>query len=388
MKKPGGRRFRVFRIILVLAVIYAGWLAYEIVSYKIYMSPPPKSPAPGQNEVEGVYHIHSNLSDGKSSPARIAGAAAGAGCDFLILADHGRPNRESLAAEGWKDRVLLLAGSELSTDRGHLVALNFRPPEGELSRRAQDAAREVGLLGGFTVIAHPYSKVRWSWGDSSDYAGIEIVNADSVFRGNLLRTLPYLPALLFKPGLPLLRTLGPPTTHLRKWDERNAVHPMFGYFSADAHVLYRPLFGFLHLHLLLEEPLSRDFEAARSQVFTALRRGRFYNAVEAAARARGFRFIGIRGEARHPMGDEIVLDPAGPEVWLRAWAPFGFRHEVRILRDGKVVAASEGKELRFEARTPGVYRAEVFLKERSPLGPNVPWILSNPVFLRLKGTRP
>jgi hypothetical protein len=29
---------------------------------------------------------------------------------------------------------------------------------------------------------------------------------------------------------------------------------------------------------------------------------------------------------------------------------------------------------------PGVYRAEVYLRERTPLAPGVPWILSNPIY--------
>jgi hypothetical protein len=137
---------------------------------------------------------------------------------------------------------------------------------------------------------------------------------------------------------------------------------------------------------LLEKPLSREFEAARRQVFDALRNGRFFSAVDAAARAEGFRFWAENDGKIFPMGAELDLErgeagPTGP-VKLHVRTPFSFAHETRLVRNGQILTRSSERDLTFEASGPGVYRAEVYLTEKSPLHAAVPWILSNPIFLR------
>lgn len=404
------------RGLLLAVAAYLAWLGVQILAYRVWRTEGPAggtgipgiAGGPPLFEVEGVYHVHSKHSDGYGTVERIARAASRAGLDFCILTDHGRPNRPSLAARGWREGVLILAGSELNVNRGHLVGLGFRLPadgragadRGDFSQRAEDAVQEIRARGGFSVIAHPYSKVRWTWGDPSEYAGLEIVNADTMLKDNWHRLLPYLPALLLRPGLPLIKTLDPPDASMRKWDEHGAGRPVFGYFSADAHLFYRPLFGFLRLHVLLDAPLpppGEDYEAAFDRVFDALRAGRFYNAVEAAAEADGFRFEVRTAEgARIRIGGDAEIDRAffaGPDgvaspraPVLAVDAPFGFRHSIRLVRDGAVVAeGGGGRALVYRAPAPGTYRVEVFLEARSPLGRGVPWIVSNPITLRAKG---
>jgi hypothetical protein len=50
-----------------------------------------------------------------------------------------------------------------------------------------------------------------------------------------------------------------------------------------------------------------------------------------------------------------------------------------LLRDGRVCASARGRELDFECREPGVYRAEARVKLD---GHTYPWILSNPIYVR------
>ena len=365
---------RILRIILGAAVIYAGWLLFESVRFRTYRNAFPA--ADDGREIQGVYHIHSALSDGKGSPAEIARLAKLENLDFIILTDHGNPNTESLRSRGYKDGVLVLAGSELSTNRGHLVALGFREPETPFSQKAEEAVPKIQALGGFAVIAHPYSKVKWSWGDSSFYLGLEIINADTMFQRNIGRIWPYLPLLLIRPRLPLIKMLEHPDSNLKKWDQRNSRAPMFGYFSADAHLFYRAIFSLLHLHVLLDKPLSRDFDEASGQVYDALRKGRFYNAVDAAAEAGGFRFTASGGRRTWRMGDTI---PGTAPARFVVRAPFSFSREIRLLHDGKIIASSEGDRLEASAEGPGTYRVEVFLRERTPLDGRIPWIISNPI---------
>lgn len=395
---------KILRWAPAVVALYAAWLAYSELSFRRYKNPDgaaaaAASPAPGgrvTRELQGVYHVHTVFSDGHATVDEIAARAAGERLDFVVLTDHGNPNAASLRAAGLRKGVLVLAGSELNVNRGHLVALGFRRPEGNLPSKAEDAVAAVRALGGFVVIAHPYSKVRWSWGDwgeSSDYSGIEIVNADTMFKDNYRRVLAYAPLLLLGSRLPLVKMLEHPAANLKRWDQRGASAAIAGYFSADAHLYYRGIFALLRLHVLVDAPAGDEGPAAEEAlIWNALRHGHFYNAVEAVADARGFRFAAEAGGGKgagsgsaraYRMGDTIAAAGAAERpVLFEIRVPFPFRKEVRLLRDGRLIASSRDDIVRVPSEGPGVYRVEVYLEERTPLGPDIPWIVSNPIYLR------
>lgn len=399
---------KILRWALAVAAIYAAWLAYSEFSFRSYGDPDGAPAAAardaggrGPRELQGVYHVHTTFSDGHATVDEVAALAARQGLDFVVLTDHGNPNHASLRAAGRRIGLLVLAGSELNVNRGHLVALGFRPPadEGKIPSNAEDAVAAVKSLGGFTVIAHPYSKVKWSWGDwgeSSDYSGIEIVNADTMFKNNYRHVLAYAPLLLLGSRLPLVKMLELPASNLKRWDQRGANAAIAGYFSADAHLYYRGIFALLRLHVLVDGPGESgraDPGAEEAVIWDALHHGRFYNAVEAVADARGFRFDAEAGGAArsatgrraraYGMGDSITIGAAAAgDVLFKARAPQPFRKEIRLLRDGRVIAATTGDTLRAPSEGPGVYRVEVYLRERTPLRADIPWIVSNPITLR------
>jgi len=369
---------KVLFILLSLLLIYVLWLGYQLVCFKTYSY---EGAERDPLEIRGAYHIHTIYSDGRKHPDKIAQLASRSSLDFIILTDHGLPNRECLASAGWKEGVLVLAGSELSVSRGHLVALGFDPPKEDFSQNAEQAAYQINRLRGFSVIAHPYSKVAWSWGKSTGYDGIEIINANTVLKYNMLRLIPLFPAVLVKPEYALLKMLGRPQKNLKKWDEINQSQSMFGFYSIDAHLLYCPLLPSLQLHVLLSHPLSSDFEVASRQVYSALRRGRFYNAVDAAAQARGFMFWAQRGEERLSMGEKTMFDPA---ITIHIQVPLPFAKEIHLIHNGKKLLVTSEDNLEYKAANPGFYRVEVYLREKSALRGDIPWILSNPIFLREK----
>ncbi len=361
---------------MALFLLYAIWLSFNILRFKTYKDPASKS---SPLEIEGVYHIHTTFSDGRKSLDEIAKLASQADIDFIILTDHGNPNHESYSSQGWNEGVLVLAGSELSVSRGHLVALDFELPSRRFSLNTEDAFYEINAGGGFSIIAHPYSKTQWSWGKFMEYGGIEIINGDTALKKNIIASIPLLPALLIKPEYTFLKMLDSPHRNLRKWDKLNNLHPIYGYFSLDAHLLYRPALNLLRLHLLLQSPLSADFDTAKHQVYEALRKGRFYNSIHAAAHAHGFRFSAEKEEKTTLMGSTVMLDSP---VFLNIEAPFPFAKDIHLVHNGKMIFRSAKDSISYEAAHPGTYRVEVYLTERSPLGKNIPWIISNPIFLR------
>jgi hypothetical protein len=326
-----------------------------------------------------VYHIHTRHSDGTRSPEDIARIAARQGLDFIILTDHGNPNPSFIAQRKREAGILVLAGSEISVNRGHLVALAFREPQAPFSQIAEEAARQVEAQGGYTVIAHPYSKVRWSWGEHAGYSGIEILSADAMLRRNWPGMLPALPLLPLAARIPMLRLFRYPERNLRRWDDICRDHIVYGYFSCDAHMLYGPLLSLFTLHVLIPRPLPEEYGEAAGLISESLRQGRFFNCINSAAPGHGFRFWGEgRASARIPMGRAVPWDP-GIRLLIRL--PGSIRADWRLLRNGQPVLSSRDAQGSFSPEGPGTYRVEVYLAERSPLKRSCPWIVSNPIFL-------
>lgn len=370
------RKKRILFIILFILVIYAAWLGIQIGITKTYKN---SINLQFTNEAVGVYHIHSTFSDGRKSADKITRIAASQELNFIIFTDHGHPNYESLEFQGKKDGIMVLAGSELSVNRGHLAALGFDLSSQPFSQNAEEAVYQIRSQNGFSIICHPYSKVKWSWGRDVGYHGIEIINGNTMLKAGLFRILPYLPLLPLKPEAVVLRLMENPNKNLWKWDELCRDNPVFGYYAADAHLLYGPAFQTLRIHLCLDHPLSEDFETARKQIYSSLERGRFYNAIDAAADAGGFHFQAVSQKKMIPMGTTVVFSR---DVEFNIRTPYPFAVETQLLCNGTEVLISRDKEIIYRARDPGTYRVQVFLRERTPLGKNVPWILSNPIFLR------
>ncbi|MGD8537396.1 MAG: CehA/McbA family metallohydrolase [Candidatus Aminicenantes bacterium] len=371
------KKKKIRTILLASLLAYLLWLGFQLVTFESYTTAPIRD---SSYEVTGVFHIHSTFSDGRRSIEEIAGYASAQSLDFAVITDHGSPNHESLRSEGWTKGVLVLCGSELSENRGHLVAVGFKIPSSSFSHKAEEAVHQINALGGFTVIAHPYSKVQWSWGPAADYGGIEIISADSMLRQSLPLSLLYIPALAINPKFAFLKVLERPEKNLLKWDSLNESQHIYGYYSTDAHLLYRALFAALHLHIPLSKPLSREFECAKKQVLQSLRRGNFYSAVDGAAGARGFRFWAEQEGNVIPMGS---VAPAGSKTSFYATMPVGVAFEARLLRDGDPVFQSQDQTWTYAvSESAGTYRVEVYLREKTPIKKDIPWILSNPIFLK------
>jgi len=372
------KRKRLLFIFLVLLLAYGIWLTVQSVMFQTHQG---ASSSFHSAEIVGAYHIHTTFSDGRKSVEEVARIASQETLNFIILTDHGHPNRESFQSQGWKEGVLVLSGTEISSNRGHLVGLGFEKTDQNFSHTAEEAVFQLRSQGGFSIIAHPYSKTSWTWGTTADYGGIEIISADGILKRNIVSSIPYWPTLLFRPTFFLCKILKRPKKNLRKWDSLCQHHPVYGYYSADAHLLYRLLFSAIRIHIPLSKPLQRDFVEAKHQVYGALAKGNFYNAIDAAAQSDGFRFWMESGTQTIPMGSSALIESS---TILHVVSPPGIKTHIRVVRDGQTFHQSDNESLSCKVDAPGVYRVEAYLRERTPMRQDVPWILSNPIFLKEK----
>ncbi|MCY4120695.1 MAG: hypothetical protein OXG72_07215, partial [Acidobacteria bacterium] len=83
---------------------------------------PPSTPFPSA-VLRGAFHVHSRWSDGSGTVDEIALAGAAAGLDFVILTDHG--DGMTSRPPSYRGGVLVIQGTEISTDGGHYVALEL-----------------------------------------------------------------------------------------------------------------------------------------------------------------------------------------------------------------------------------------------------------------------
>jgi hypothetical protein len=77
------------------------------------------------------------------------------------------------------------------------------------------------------------------------------------------------------------------------------------------------------------------------------------------------------------MGERSDFDS---QIALHIRAEFPFAFEVHLIHNGEKIKSSTEKRIVHQPIHPGFYRVEVYLKERTPMRKDIPWILSNPIF--------
>jgi len=126
-------------------------------------------------------HIHTNFSDGVSSPQEVVRAAIEKNIDCICITDH-REIKGAIEAMrfGFDKNILVLPGIEIATKLGDILGINIKEiiPDG-LS--VKETIEEIRKQGGIAVIAHPFSwplhRFRGGKEDFLAADAIEIFNA-------------------------------------------------------------------------------------------------------------------------------------------------------------------------------------------------------------------
>lgn len=342
-------------------------------------------------EYVGNIHIHSNYSDGAGTIEFIAGAARGAGLDFIIITDHhtltGKP------MEGYHQGVLVLVGMEINKDCNHYLALNVKEPVPNYDHDAQKVIDQVARQGGIGFLAHPVEKgsplyehctiYPWTNWQVNGFTGIEIWNHLSQWRDGLTGVLKAIYLAFINPHRALV---GPYPDLMARWDRllENGLVVAIG--GSDAHAIkiklgpfritlldYRLVFRCINTHVITVQPLTGDHQQDAREIYDSLAAGRCFVAYDYFLPARGFGFQANDGLHEVHMGESIGWSS---QLELRAQTPFTAR--VNLIRNGQVYRTSNGCCHSFDNVIPGVYRLEVFHYHRKSLRP---WIFSNPIFV-------
>jgi len=335
------------------------------------------------HEIVGAIHIHSTDSDGTKSIPQIAKLGDKIGLDFLMFSDHMTLKSYQAGLEGFYGKTLVIIGYEIHDkgNKNHYLAFNLQKilPFG-LS--PLEYVRNVKEKGGLGIIAHPdeirkdlpkYPAYPWTAWEADQFEGIEIWNQMSEWMEKLTKFNQL--KMLFSPR----KSLDSPTERvLSKWDELNQKRRVCGIGGVDAHAhLYKfgPLklsifpyevqFKSIRTHLVLDQPLSSDFEKAKNQIFSALINCNAFASNSKRGEAKGFLFYAEGKKSIAKIGEEMNLEEAGSLV-VKTPA----KSEIRLIHNGKLINISEGKELIYHPKEKGIYRIEAFKGDKG-------WIFSN-----------
>ncbi len=392
------------RGVLVTAVLAAA--VAVLVAVSLPPSPAVLVEGEGDGTIAGALHVHSNRSDGLSSPDEIVAIAARAGLKFIVFTDHGDATRQPDPPRYLAD-VLCLDGVEISTAGGHYVVFDMPASPYPLGGEPRDVIEDVHRLGGFGVAAHPDSpkpELRWrEW--TAPFDGIEVVNPDTSWRVHLrepqwqpkLRLVQALLAYPFRPAAAIASLIDESPNVLARWDAIAPRRRVVGLAGVDAHAKlalregdpgdnrysiavpsYESSFRTLSVHVQLERPLAGDAAADARAVLAAIRAGHLYTALDGLASPPSFSFTASNQRGSAQAGDQ--LDVGGPvTLRVRSNAPDAF--DTVVLQGSRILTSRTSEpDFTFAAPAePAVYRVAIRALDR-PRQPT--WILSNPIYVR------
>jgi hypothetical protein len=406
---------------LHLGLAIAGAVAISTVTVALVATLPPRalSPAGGAwvpslpgAQPRGALHVHTVRSDGSGTLDEVAQAAARAGLDFVIVSDHGDGTRAPEPPR-YRAGVLFIDGVEISSSRGHLVAVALPQAPYPLAGEPRDIVEDVHRLGGVAFAAHVDSpKADLAWRDwSVPVDGFEWLNADSEWRDEpRLRLAGLLVSYLFRGPESLAALFEWPRDTLARWDRfsaRGRTIPAVP--AADAHARVGwggrgdeetedagrglPLPSYTHslqamsTVIELDTPLSGRAADDAVRIVDALRGGRAYSMVDAYARGGALEFAGETAHGSVRMGDRL---PAGQLTRLTARVRAPASATLRLLRNGALIAETSGltlvaagDRLGDTPRESAAYRIEVIFDD--PRRAGVPWLVSNPIWVIREG---
>ncbi|MBI4353919.1 MAG: CehA/McbA family metallohydrolase [Candidatus Omnitrophica bacterium] len=332
----------------------------------------------GYTDVAGVIHVHTTYShDAHGTFEDVVRAANAQQLDYVITTEHNTLKPLFEGKQGWHGAVLVLIGTELSTQGGHYLAFNVTKEIDRHKLTTQQIIDEVARQGGLGFIAHPYfKKGRWKDWSVTGLTGIEAYNvAHDTLDENKLRLALW--TLTVSPEPFYLSIIDRPYDPLTKWDQLIQEHGrVVGIGSVDAHEFhvwglkfapYEMMFQMVRTHLLVPTtPLTPEL------VYEALRHGHAYLEINLVADAqRSFTFFAHDGrQVLGLMGDEV---PLTPHLQLSAHVPRVA--QLTLFKDGQSVSTETTDVWQVPVTEPGAYRLEASLNGK-------PWLFSNPIYVR------
>jgi len=351
-------------------------------------------------DYQGVIHVHSSLGGHSTGNfAELIAAAKANQLDFVIMTEHPQPDFDTAAMtlSGLHGGVLFMNGNEVATSNGDRLLLI--PGSADAASAGTKTTQEVidkqRSSGGLSLAAYPSDSQSWQ---TTSVDGVEVYNLFTNTRG-------INPVVMFfdglwsygrYPELMFANFFARPTENLKRWDDAisasnrklvatsgNDAHSNVGLSLNDASGKqwlgvkldpYERSFRTVRTHVLIK----RDRELSRESVLEAIGLGHCYVSFDIFGDAKGFSFTASGAEPQKILGDEIAF---ADRLTVKARAPLDSRFI--LLKDGSPIDQKSGTTVDFPISAPGAYRIEAYLDSLPAPVKGQPWIISNPIYVRL-----
>jgi hypothetical protein len=361
---------------------------------------------PGESEFvdyQGVIHVHSSLGGHSTGNfAELIAAAKANQLDFAILTEHPQPDFDTAAMtlSGVHSGVLFINGNEVATSNGDRLLLI--PGSSEAASAGTKTTQEVidkqRSSGGLSIAAYPADSQTWQ---TTSVDGVEVYNLFTNARS-------INPVVMFfdglwsygsYPELMFANFFARPSENLQRWDNAisagnrkltatagNDAHSNIGVSVNDAAGKqwlgvkldpYERSFRTVRTHVLIK----KDKALSRESLLEAIALGHCYVSFDIFGDAKGFSFTANGDQPQKIPGDEIDLTNG---LILKVGAPVSARFV--LLKDGRVLDQRAGTTAEFSVTGAGAYRVEAYLDSLPAPVKGQPWIISNPIYVRLKST--
>ncbi|MBP6002137.1 MAG: hypothetical protein KA746_01765 [Pyrinomonadaceae bacterium] len=349
-------------------------------------------------EYKGIIHAHTSLG-GHSTGGfdELIDASNSNALDFVVMTEHytDKYDTSALTLNGTYGKTLFIGGNEVDTadsDRflmipGSADAAGFRHGPTSAFLAKIHAENRIAL------ITYPEKFKTWD----SAFDGIEVFSLNTAAK----KMNPFM--LVFDmiwsgssyPQLTFAGQFKRPDVNLKQFDEISASRRISLFAGTDGHSNiglhmfgvdtggkllnikldpYETVFGIARMHAWV----AKDKAFSKETLIEAIRQGNFFTGVDAFGDTSGFWFAGTSPAASVISGGETNYST---DLELKATSPVKAR--IIVLKNGeKFREESDVLELAVKPDGPGVYRVEIYLDAIGETGTKMPWILSNPIYVR------
>jgi hypothetical protein len=349
------------------------------------------------NDYRGIIHVHTAIGGHSTGHFdELIDGAAKNNLDFVVMTEHAAPlyDTSALTLQGNTGGVLFVGGQEVDTATDRFLLIPGSPDAGKANKvSTPDFLNQIHAQNKIAFITYPEKHKTWD----ADFDGIEVFSQHT----NAKRMNPFFVffdaiwSYYSYPELVLAKYFKRPDGNLQKFDEVTAQRKSTLFAGTDAHSnigfhllgddagnkiinlkidRYETIFRAMRNHVLLE----KDKPLTTEHLLKALKDGRVFIGLDVLGDTKGFSLTAENGKESRQMGDEIVLTE---NLNLKAAAPRTARF--LVFKNGeKIFEEKDVAQISFPIKEKGTYRAEVYLDALGAPFDEMPWIMSNPIYVR------
>ena len=351
----------------------------------------------GYNDFKGIIHAHTSIGGHSTGTFdELVDGAAKNELDFVLMTEHTAEfyDTSAMTLRGKIKNVLFVGGQEVETATDRFLLLPGDADSNKANKIATpDFLNNIHQKNELAFITYPEKYKSWD----ANFDGIEVFSLHT----NAKKMNPFFVAFdalwsfYSYPELVLTKYFQRPDDNLRQYDEITKTKKSTLFAGTDAHSnigfhifgddaghkfinlkidRYETIFRALRNHVLLPtgETLTQE------TLLAALKNGHCFVGLDALGDTKGFSFTATNTLETKIQGDEIALDKG---LTLNAAAPESARFV--IFKDGEIVREEKDiDQINLPVTEKGTYRVEIYLDSLGSPFDKMPWIISNPIYVR------